>query len=80
MKPEELEQKAAEVLPAEVLSGLVSSNWKERLAAMEGFTNVSMVGMFRLPFTKIMSCLQIYFEKFGCKLSYGSNLYESLHY
>ncbi|XP_014669251.1 PREDICTED: cytoskeleton-associated protein 5-like [Priapulus caudatus] len=38
MSVEEIEEKAAEILPAQVLPGLASSNWKERLAAMEAFT------------------------------------------
>ena len=36
-----MEDKAAAILPEDVISGLASSNWKERLAAMEKFTEVS---------------------------------------
>ena len=38
---EVVDEKAAEALPADVLSGLVNANWKERLAAMQKFTDVS---------------------------------------
>lgn len=37
MTPEEADEKAAELLPAEILSGLVDSNWKNRLSAAERF-------------------------------------------
>lgn len=33
--PEELQEKSEEILPAEILNGLVDSNWKNRLAAVE---------------------------------------------
>ncbi|KAM8705778.1 hypothetical protein ACLKA7_010128 [Drosophila subpalustris] len=35
MSPEEVQDKADELLPAEILNGLVDSNWKNRLAAVE---------------------------------------------
>lgn len=35
MSPEEVQDKADELLPADILSGLVDSNWKNRLAAVE---------------------------------------------
>jgi len=35
-----IEDKMAAFLPADTLAGLVNSNWKERLAAMEKFTEV----------------------------------------
>ena len=38
---ESVEEKAADALPADVLTGLVNANWKERLAAMEKFLEVS---------------------------------------
>lgn len=37
MTPEEVDEKAAELLPAEILSGLVDSNWKVRLSTAETF-------------------------------------------
>ena len=36
-----MEEKAAEALPADVLTDLVSANWKERLAAVQKFSDVS---------------------------------------
>ena len=38
---EAVDEKAAELLPADVISGLANAVWKERLAAMETFTEVS---------------------------------------
>uniref|UniRef100_B3P0X8 GG16976 n=1 Tax=Drosophila erecta TaxID=7220 RepID=B3P0X8_DROER len=35
LTPEDLQEKSEEILPAEVLNGLVDSNWKNRLAAVE---------------------------------------------
>lgn len=35
MSPDEVQDKADELLPADILSGLVDSNWKNRLAAVE---------------------------------------------
>lgn len=35
MTPEEIQEKAEEILPADLLNGLVDSNWKSRLAAVE---------------------------------------------
>ncbi|KRF82972.1 protein mini spindles isoform X3 [Drosophila virilis] len=35
LTPEEVQDKADELLPPEILNGLVDSNWKNRLAAME---------------------------------------------
>ncbi|KAH8294844.1 hypothetical protein KR018_003531 [Drosophila ironensis] len=35
MAPEEVQAKAEEILPADILNGLVDSNWKTRLAAVE---------------------------------------------
>ena len=40
---EAVDEKAAEFLPAEVVTGLASSNWKERLAAVEKFMEVIAV-------------------------------------
>jgi len=40
LSPEEVEEKAAAILPADVISGLVDANWKARLAAMESFNQV----------------------------------------
>lgn len=37
MTPEEVDEKAAELLPAEIVSGLVDSNWKNRLSTAETF-------------------------------------------
>ena len=37
MSPEEVQAKADEIIPANILSGLVDSNWKNRLAAVESF-------------------------------------------
>ena len=37
---ESVEEKMNALLPGDVLTGLVSSNWKERLASMEKFTEV----------------------------------------
>ncbi|EDW41964.1 GM24282 [Drosophila sechellia] len=35
LTPEELQEKSEEILPADILNGLVDSNWKNRLAAVE---------------------------------------------
>ncbi|XP_017091916.2 protein mini spindles isoform X2 [Drosophila bipectinata] len=35
LAPEEVQAKAEEILPADILSGLVDSNWKNRLASVE---------------------------------------------
>ena len=37
---EAVDEKASALLSADILTGLVSANWKERLAAMESFTSV----------------------------------------
>lgn len=37
-----MEEKAQEFLPGDTLTALASSNWKERLAAMETFVKVSL--------------------------------------
>lgn len=37
MSPEEADERAAELLPAEILSGLIDSNWKNRLSSAETF-------------------------------------------
>jgi hypothetical protein len=37
LTPEEAEAALEDILPADVLKGLVDSNWKTRLAAVEGF-------------------------------------------
>ncbi|XP_063697103.1 protein mini spindles isoform X2 [Culicoides brevitarsis] len=37
MTPEEVDEKASEILPPDVCSGLVDSNWKTRLSAVESF-------------------------------------------
>lgn len=38
---EEAQEKAAEILSADILSGLTDANWKARLTAIESFINVS---------------------------------------
>nr|XP_036673336.1 protein mini spindles isoform X5 [Drosophila suzukii] len=35
LTPEDLQEKSEEILPADILNGLVDSNWKNRLAAVE---------------------------------------------
>lgn len=40
MTPEEVDEKATELLPAEIPSGLVDSNWKTRLSTAETFVNL----------------------------------------
>ncbi|XP_076471814.1 cytoskeleton-associated protein 5-like isoform X2 [Babylonia areolata] len=40
LSDEAVEEKAAAALPADVLTGLASANWKERLAAMEKFSDM----------------------------------------
>ncbi|GAB0097358.1 protein mini spindles [Sergentomyia squamirostris] len=42
LSPEEVEEKALEILPPDVMSGLVDSNWKTRLSAVESL--ISLVG------------------------------------
>lgn len=37
MSPEEVDEKAVDLLPAEIISGLVDSNWKTRLTTAETF-------------------------------------------
>jgi hypothetical protein len=37
-----VENKAGAILPSDCISNLASSNWKERLAAMETFTQVAL--------------------------------------
>lgn len=39
LTPEEVDEKAAELLPPDVCSGLIDSNWKTRLSAVESFQN-----------------------------------------
>lgn len=38
---EEAQEKTAEILSADILSGLTDANWKARLTAIESFINVS---------------------------------------
>ncbi|XP_021706619.1 protein mini spindles isoform X3 [Aedes aegypti] len=40
MSAEEVDERAAEILPADVAQGLADSNWKTRLAAVESLTSV----------------------------------------
>lgn len=40
MSPDEVDEKAVEILPADVVQGLADSNWKTRLAAMESLACV----------------------------------------
>lgn len=40
MSPEEVDERASEVLPSEVIQGLADSNWKTRLSAVETFISV----------------------------------------
>lgn len=40
---EEAIEKASQVLPEDVISGVTDANWKTRLAAVESFGNVSIV-------------------------------------
>ncbi|XP_055592596.1 protein mini spindles isoform X2 [Uranotaenia lowii] len=40
MSQEEVDEKAIEILPAEVVQGLADSNWKSRVAAMESLVGV----------------------------------------
>ena len=42
LTPEEADEKAAVVLPADVVSGIGDSNWKTRLGAMESMIQVSV--------------------------------------
>lgn len=37
LSQEEIDEKAAEILPSEIISGLTDSNWKTRLASIESF-------------------------------------------
>lgn len=37
MSPEEVDERAAELMPSEILSGLIDSNWKNRLSSAETF-------------------------------------------
>lgn len=47
LSQEEALEKAAEVLPEDVLSGLTDANWKVRLSSVESFINVS-IGISRM--------------------------------
>ena len=49
-----VEEKAAAILPADVISGLSSSNWKDRVAAVERFLQVqcSAYTLFTLSLTR----------------------------
>ena len=40
MQDDAVEEKAGALLPADCIAGLANANWKERLAAMEKFTEV----------------------------------------
>lgn len=77
MAAEEIVGKADELLPADILAGLVDSNWKNRLAAVENLMN--MIGDFdvkmpgisqilvrtireRKPGLKVKFCEAIYFR------------------
>lgn len=40
LSPEEIDEKAAEILPPDVITGLSDANWKTRCAAMESFMSV----------------------------------------
>lgn len=40
LTPEEVDEKAAAVLPPDVITGIVDANWKTRLAAMESMNQV----------------------------------------
>lgn len=40
MSPDEIDERAAEILPADIVQGLADSNWKTRLAAVESLTGV----------------------------------------
>lgn len=48
LSPEEVDEKAAALLPPDVISGLTDSNWKTRLAAMESMMQVYRVASFIL--------------------------------
>ena len=47
LTPEEADEKAAAVLPPDVMSGLADSNWKTRLAAMESMMQVIVSPSFK---------------------------------
>ena len=51
LSPEEVDEKAAAVLPPDVITGITDANWKTRLAAMESMTQVHFFFSFsfRLP-------------------------------
>ncbi|CAO1409163.1 unnamed protein product [Diamesa serratosioi] len=40
MSQEEIDEKASEILPSDIISGLCDSNWKTRLTAVESFTQL----------------------------------------
>lgn len=41
LTPEEIDEKLAEILPADVVSGLGDANWKTRLSAIENFIQIT---------------------------------------
>lgn len=47
---EEIEEMASQILPSEVISGLVDSNWKTRLSAVEQLSQVLQIISFYLKF------------------------------
>jgi cytoskeleton-associated protein 5 len=65
MSSEEVDEKAAEILPADVVSGLVDGAWKTRLAAAESFTQ--LLGSFEAKpgYTQVL--IRILAKKPGLK-------------
>lgn len=47
LTPEEAEEKAGAILPAEVMTGMVDSNWKNRLSSMETMMQVVFFSYMR---------------------------------
>lgn len=49
LSPEEVEEKAAAILPPDVISGITDSNWKTRLSAMESMMQVNLFHLIFSP-------------------------------
>jgi cytoskeleton-associated protein 5 len=59
LSPEEVEEKAAAILPPEVITGITDANWKTRLGAMESLMQV--LDFFLVLFLNSSIYLFIYF-------------------
>ena len=49
LSPEEVDEKAAAILPPDVMTGIIDANWKTRLGAMESLMQVTYgIDLFRI--------------------------------